>query len=108
LAVAQKNLNNVIVIVTLGTLVTILLSSGFILSKQPQNKQSITFKVYFSFKFLLNYVFNKVKIKIKKKKMPLVPLLPLISVFINFYLMSILNSATWIRFGVWMIIGNLD
>jgi hypothetical protein len=46
LAVGQNHLNNVIVIVTLGTLVTILLSCGFILSKQPQNKQSITFKVW--------------------------------------------------------------
>ena len=39
--------------------------------------------------------------------MPLVPLLPIVSVFINFYLMSVLNSATWIRFAIWMAIGNL-
>jgi hypothetical protein len=37
--------------------------------------------------------------------MPFVPLLPLMSVFINFYLMLVLNSATWIRFAVWMLIG---
>ena len=37
--------------------------------------------------------------------MPLVPFLPLISVFINFYLMLVLNIQTWIRFGVWMAIG---
>jgi solute carrier family 7 (cationic amino acid transporter), member 3 len=37
--------------------------------------------------------------------MPLVPFFPLISVFINFYLMSVLNKATWIRFAIWMAIG---
>ena len=38
--------------------------------------------------------------------MPFVPFLPILSVFINFYLMSILNVATWIRFAVWMALGN--
>lgn len=37
--------------------------------------------------------------------MPLVPYLPLISVFINFYLMLVLSIQTWIRFGIWMAIG---
>jgi len=31
--------------------------------------------------------------------------MPLISVFVNFYLMLVLNIQTWIRFGVWMAIG---
>ena len=39
--------------------------------------------------------------------MPLVPYLPLISVFVNFYLMLVLNIQTWIRFGIWMAIGFL-
>lgn len=40
-------------------------------------------------------------------KMPLVPLLPILSIFINFYLMALLNYQTWIRFAIWMIIGLL-
>jgi hypothetical protein len=40
-------------------------------------------------------------------KVPLVPLLPMFSVFINIYLMMKLSEATWIRFAVWLILGVL-
>jgi APA family basic amino acid/polyamine antiporter len=36
---------------------------------------------------------------------PLVPLVPILSVLASFYLMLNLTSATWVRFGVWMVIG---
>ena len=39
--------------------------------------------------------------------MPFVPIFPLISVFVNFYLIMVLPVATWIRFGVWLAIGFL-
>jgi solute carrier family 7 (cationic amino acid transporter), member 3 len=41
-------------------------------------------------------------------KVPLVPLLPCLSIFINLYLMFQLDINTWIRFGVWLIIGELS
>ena len=40
-------------------------------------------------------------------KVPLVPCLPLASMFINIYLMMELNPATWMRFAVWMVIGEM-
>ncbi|XP_053435614.1 cationic amino acid transporter 3 isoform X2 [Nycticebus coucang] len=38
-------------------------------------------------------------------KVPAVPLLPLMSIFVNIYLMMQMTAGTWARFGVWMLIG---
>lgn len=40
-------------------------------------------------------------------KVPLVPVVPAVSIFINVYLMLVLDVYTWIRFGVWLAIGFL-
>ncbi|XP_069002166.1 solute carrier family 7, member 3 [Embiotoca jacksoni] len=52
-----------------------------IIFRQPESKEALTFKV------------------------PLLPWLPLFSVFVNIYLMMQLDWATWCRFAVWMVIG---
>ncbi|XP_073336253.1 solute carrier family 7, member 3 [Pagrus major] len=52
-----------------------------IIWRQPESKEALTFKV------------------------PLLPWLPLFSVFVNIYLMMQLDMSTWIRFSVWMAIG---
>ncbi|KAI4897282.1 hypothetical protein NFI96_024644 [Prochilodus magdalenae] len=70
----------------LVTLVVILIVLSFIcvliIWRQPQSKENISFKV------------------------PLLPTLPLVSIFVNIYLMMQLDGATWIRFTVWMVIGG--
>ncbi|KAL4112645.1 hypothetical protein QTP88_016393 [Uroleucon formosanum] len=40
-------------------------------------------------------------------KVPYVPLVPCLSIVLNFYLMMELNFKTWIRFSVWLVIGLL-
>ncbi|KAL3042643.1 hypothetical protein OYC64_020546 [Pagothenia borchgrevinki] len=52
-----------------------------IIWRQPESKEALTFKV------------------------PLLPWLPLFSVFVNIYLMMQLDRGTWFRFAVWMLIG---
>lgn len=39
-------------------------------------------------------------------KVPFVPFLPYFSIFCNIFLMLQLDSATWIRFGVWLVVGE--
>ncbi|XP_045868162.1 cationic amino acid transporter 3-like isoform X1 [Meles meles] len=38
-------------------------------------------------------------------KVPALPLLPLLSIFVNVCLMMQMSTGTWLRFGVWMLIG---
>ncbi|XP_059911721.1 cationic amino acid transporter 3a [Gadus macrocephalus] len=52
-----------------------------IIWRQPQSKEELTFKV------------------------PLLPWLPIFSVFVNIYLMMQLDLSTWCRFAVWMVLG---
>ncbi|XP_030649091.1 solute carrier family 7, member 3 [Chanos chanos] len=54
-----------------------------IIWRQPESKEPLNFKV------------------------PLLPWLPLFSIFVNVYLMMQLDLATWCRFAVWMGIGFL-
>lgn len=41
-------------------------------------------------------------------QVPLLPWLPLFSVFVNIYLMMQLDMQTWINFTVWMVIGTFE
>ena len=39
-------------------------------------------------------------------QVPLLPWLPIFSVFVNIYLMMQLDLSTWCRFAVWMVLGK--
>ncbi|XP_051514292.1 cationic amino acid transporter 2 isoform X2 [Myxocyprinus asiaticus] len=55
----------------------------FLVCRQPQTRKKVSFMV------------------------PLLPFLPILSIFVNVYLMVQLSGDTWIRFSIWMAIGFL-
>ncbi|XP_012138102.1 cationic amino acid transporter slimfast [Megachile rotundata] len=73
--------SNIVESVILVIVLIIFLLNLAAVARQPTQETSIAFKV------------------------PLVPLLPCCSIFINIYLMLQLDAFTWIRFCVWMFIG---
>ncbi|XP_077098850.1 high affinity cationic amino acid transporter 1 isoform X3 [Siphateles boraxobius] len=68
-------------IVTLSVLFSLSVIITFIIWRQPESKTKLSFKV------------------------PLLPFLPVVSMFVNVYLMMQLDRGTWIRFAIWMSIG---
>jgi hypothetical protein len=68
-------------IACLSVVVAGLILSVLIIGRQPVDDIKLTFKV------------------------PLVPILPCVSIFINLYLMFQLDENTWIRFAIWLLIG---
>ncbi|XP_051541920.1 high affinity cationic amino acid transporter 1-like isoform X1 [Myxocyprinus asiaticus] len=68
-------------IVTLCVLFSVCLVLTFIIWRQPESKTKLSFKV------------------------PCLPFIPVVSMFVNVYLMMQLDRGTWIRFAIWMSIG---
>ncbi|XP_029703628.1 cationic amino acid transporter 2-like [Takifugu rubripes] len=77
-ALARVEAWSVALVCILGTIVLI---NTALIFRQPQNGTKATFM------------------------MPLVPFLPILSIFINSYLMVQLGPDTWIRYAIWMAVG---
>ncbi|KAK3558029.1 hypothetical protein QTP86_006357 [Hemibagrus guttatus] len=70
-------------LVCVSVILFIMLVNMLVIWRQPQNPTKAAFMV------------------------PFLPLLPLVSSFINIYLMVQLGGATWVRYTVWMAVGLL-
>ncbi|XP_060910918.1 high affinity cationic amino acid transporter 1 isoform X2 [Labrus mixtus] len=68
-------------IVILSVIFMVCVFLTFVVGRQPESKTKLSFKV------------------------PLLPFLPVVSMFVNVYLMMQLDRGTWIRFSIWMAIG---
>uniref|UniRef100_A0A673HIH9 High affinity cationic amino acid transporter 1-like n=2 Tax=Sinocyclocheilus rhinocerous TaxID=307959 RepID=A0A673HIH9_9TELE len=68
-------------IVILSVLFSVCVIVTFIIWRQPESKTKLSFKV------------------------PLLPFIPVVSMFVNVYLMMQLDRGTWVRFAIWMSIG---
>ncbi|KAI4896144.1 hypothetical protein NFI96_020015 [Prochilodus magdalenae] len=68
-------------VAVLSVIAMVCLILTLIIWRQPQSKSKLSFKV------------------------PLLPFIPVVSMFVNVYLMMQLDRGTWIRFALWMSIG---
>ncbi|KAK7156150.1 hypothetical protein R3I94_006279 [Phoxinus phoxinus] len=68
-------------LVVLAALAVVCIIITMLIWRQPESKTKLSFKV------------------------PLLPFLPVLSMFVNVYLMMQLGRGTWMRFAIWMAIG---
>ncbi|XP_075237226.1 high affinity cationic amino acid transporter 1-like isoform X2 [Lycorma delicatula] len=74
----EYSIRHIVICCTLGVVLLLIILS---ISLQPGSTKSLSFKV------------------------PFVPLIPCLSIFINLYLMMLMDMQTWIRFTAWLVVG---
>lgn len=106
-ALARAEAWSIAIVCILGIIVLI---NTALIYRQPQNSFKATFMVKQNYilqqlwpQFLHHIQFHHFILSLQ---MPLVPFLPLLSIFINAYLMVQLGSDTWMRYAIWMAVGK--
>ncbi|XP_017086311.1 cationic amino acid transporter 2 isoform X2 [Drosophila eugracilis] len=92
-------------LISLGIGVLIMQAHHLIASKEVWALTLLAILVVLMFLDILLICLQPREARRRLFRVPFVPIVPAISIFINIYLMLQLDSWTWIRFGVWMIVG---
>nr|XP_036671362.1 cationic amino acid transporter 2 isoform X2 [Drosophila suzukii] len=92
-------------LISLGTGVLIMQAHHLIASEEIWALTLLAVLVLLMFLVILLICLQPREARRRLFRVPFVPVVPAISIFINIYLMLQLDSWTWIRFGVWMIVG---
>ncbi|XP_044317543.1 cationic amino acid transporter 3 isoform X1 [Drosophila rhopaloa] len=92
-------------LLSLGVGVLIMQAHHLIASKEIWALTLLSILVLLVFLVILLICLQPREARRRLFRVPFVPIVPAISIFINIYLMLQLDSWTWIRFGVWMIVG---
>ncbi|XP_037720412.1 cationic amino acid transporter 2 isoform X2 [Drosophila subpulchrella] len=92
-------------LISLGIGVLIMQAHHLIASKEIWALTLLAVLVLLMFLVILLICLQPREARRRLFRVPFVPVVPAISIFINIYLMLQLDSWTWIRFGVWMIVG---
>lgn len=94
------------VLSALGLALTIFFGQHHIMNMEPWVLALTGIFLFLAVIFLVALAVQPRERKPSEFTVPLVPLLPGISIFINIFLMLMLDSYTWIRFAIWMAIGK--
>lgn len=90
-----------------GSLTAFLILSLVAIHRLPQSPQQLAFKVILFIQVILLLQLLNVSFMIVWIQVPLVPLLPALSIFINAYLMVNMRMVTWVQYSIYMAIGKL-
>ncbi|XP_047138017.1 high affinity cationic amino acid transporter 1 isoform X1 [Hydra vulgaris] len=103
-------INIVVFLIVVELLVICIIVSFYHKQIAAKNITFIVFLVIFIIALVATVIYLFVKDTTKDNlafKVPMIPWIPVVALFFNVYLMSMLSQITWIRFGIWLFIGLL-